>query len=499
MKIIIAGGGTAGWLAALFVKKVKPEHDVVVIESSKIGIIGAGEGSTGTLMDVITNHYWDFGCDINDFVKETGASFKYGIKHINWTGDNSYYYGPLDGSPTMRSLPDHSLFAGYLKDSKWHTLSDLGFLMENSISHYDPNQGFTRNVALHFDAHKVGKYFKKVIMKDKGISHIDSEILEVKCNNLGIESLLLSNGDTIQGDFFIDATGFKRVLMNALGNDWVSYKKHLPVNTAMPFLLDYKEGETPKPYTTAWAHSAGWMWQIPTRERKGCGYVFSDEFISREDAQKEIETSLGQEIEPIRFFNFDTGRLDNAWMKNCLAVGLSSAFAEPLEATSIHSTIVQLHKFVFEYLKPTKESTINLSSVKQYNKHTARMYDDFKDFLVTHYISGRQDSEFWKYIQSGATKTEFVKDLLDMCKTRVPTFNDFNEYFGAAGWPLYAWVLLGTKAIDPALAKSEISISVPEAESLYNASMNGLEQHKLSLYDKYQDHWSFAQLISSYN
>ena len=127
------------------------------------------------------------------------------------------------------------------------------------------------------------------------------------------------------------------------------------------------------------------------------------------------------------------------------------------------------------------------------------MYDDFKDFLVTHYISGRQDSEFWKYIQSGATKTEFVKDLLDMCKTRVPTFNDFNEYFGAAGWPLYAWVLLGTKAIDPALAKSEISISVPEAESLYNASMNGLEQHKLSLYDKYQDHWSFAQLISSYN
>ena len=120
----------------------------------------------------------------------------------------------------------------------------------------------------------------------------------------------------------------------------------------MPFIVKYKKNETPDPYTTAWAQKNGWMWQIPTLERKGCGYVFSDEFTTIDQAKKEIEACLGHEIDPIKVFNFDSGRLEHAWQKNCLAIGLSSAFAEPLEATSIHSTIVQLNNFVLEFLKP---------------------------------------------------------------------------------------------------------------------------------------------------
>lgn len=498
MKIVVAGGGTAGWLAALFIKKVKPSHEVVVIESSKIGIIGAGEGSTGLLTEVINGAYWDFGCNLDDFVKETGASFKYGIKHINWNGDNKYYYGPLDGSPTMRSLPDYSTLAGYLKDDKWHTTSPLGYLLEHNISHYNPEQGFNASTALHFDAHKVGKYFKKVVMQDKGITHIDAQILMVSCNDAGIESLVLDNNQKIEADFFIDATGFKRVLMDALDNKWVSYRDNLPVNTAMPFLIDYKEKEDPAPYTTAHAHSSGWMWQIPTRERKGCGYVFCDSFITQEQAQKEIETTLGHEIDPIRFFNFDTGRLENAWKKNCLAVGLSSAFAEPLEATSIHSTIVQLHKFVFEYLKPTIQDTTNTYSIRKYNRQTAKMYDDFKDFLVLHYINKRDDSEFWKYIQTGATKTDFVRELLEMCKSRTPTFNDFNEYFGAAGWPLYAWVLLGTHNLSKEVVKQELDTFIPNGNLLEEANLY-LQDNKINQIEYFRDNWSFSNLINSYN
>jgi tryptophan halogenase len=205
--------------------------------------------------------------------------------------------------------------------------------------------------ALHFDAHKVGKYFKKIVLKNTKIKHIDSEVLDITLNETGfLSSLKLKNQEIINGDFFIDASGFSRVLMKKLETPWVSYNKNLPVNSAMPFILNYKEREMPDPYTTAWAQSSGWMWQIPVLERKGCGYVFDDNFITPEQAQAEIETTLGRSIDPIRVLKFDTGRLENTWVKNCLAIGLSAAFAEPLEATSIHSTIVQLTKFVFEYL-----------------------------------------------------------------------------------------------------------------------------------------------------
>jgi tryptophan halogenase len=287
----------------------------------------------------------------------------------------------------------------------------MGLLLETGKSNVNSTTKEFANYshALHFDAHKVGKYFKKIVLKNTKIKHIDSEVLDITLTETGFISLLkLKNQEIVNGDFFIDASGFSRVLMKKLETPWVSYNKNLPVNSAMPFILDYKEGEMPDPFTTAWAQSSGWMWQIPVLERKGCGYVFDDNFITPDQAQAEIETTLGRKIDPIRVLKFDTGRLKNTWVKNCLAIGLSAAFAEPLEATSIHSTIVQLNRFVFEYLKPTVELTTNSGSINSYNRTVNRMYDDFKDFLVLHYMGGRSDSEFWKYISSGATKTEFV-------------------------------------------------------------------------------------------
>jgi tryptophan halogenase len=148
----------------------------------------------------------------------------------------------------------------------------------------------------------------------------------------------------------------------------------------MPFLLQFEEDEKIEPLTTAWALSSGWMWMIPTQERYGCGYVFDDRFISHEEAQKEVETKLGKQIEPIRFLKFDTGRLDSFWNKNCLSVGLSAAFAEPLEATSIHSTILQLNSFIFDYLKDTKEQTLNSGMINIYNRRISKMYDNYAQF-----------------------------------------------------------------------------------------------------------------------
>ena len=464
MNVVIAGGGTAGWLAALFIARGKYKHKVTVIESTQIGIIGAGEGSTGLLTDVLTNTLWPFGCNFDDFIKKTGAGLKYGILHKNWRGDSKEYFAPLSGSPTAQDLPDGAFHYQNSSPDGNHLITELGqYYSKNKLSFDIEANDLTQYThALHFDAHKVGKYFKDLLIENNEVDHIDSKIEDVVLDSKGfIKKLTLENNKTISGDFFIDATGFAKVLSSKLQTKWYSYSKHLPVNSAMPFIVDYKEDETPKPYTTAHAHSAGWMWEIPTLERKGCGYVFDDNFITIDQAQQEIETTLGHQIDPIRILKFDTGRLEKLWTKNCLSIGLSAAFAEPLEATSIHSTIVQLNAFAFEFLQDRIETTCNETNIIQYNKRMTKMYDDFKDFLVLHYQGKRKDSKFWQWISTGETKTDFVNYIIDLCKSRSPNYNDFDQYWGTPGWPLWSWILGGLEIVDSNLSKKEIDYNIP--------------------------------------
>jgi tryptophan halogenase len=459
MKIVIVGGGTAGWLAALMISKIqKTSHELTLIESSKIGIIGAGEGSTGHLTDIIQGNSWDYGCDEEEFLKETGATIKLGIEHRDWMGKGTSYFGPIDGTQTSGQSPDVMLCHAMVNDIPVHTMSLNGYLLSENKTNYWYEEGKltnTRGNAYHFDGHKVGKYFKKVATKNN-VKHIDSEVLDITINENGIESLLLSNGETITADFFIDCSGFARKLMKALDIKWTSYQKNLPVNSAMPFLIDYKQDEEISSTTLAWAHSAGWMWKIPTGDRYGCGYVYDSNFISDDEAKKEIETTLGHEIEPIKYIKFDTGRLDKLWYKNCLAIGLAGAFAEPLEATSIHSTIIQLSSFIFDYLKDTREETVNTGSQNIYNRRMTQMYDDFKDFLVLHYQTKRTDSKFWQWINTGETKTDFVTDIIKMSKTKIPQPVDFKQYYGYAGSPLWNWILYGLGHINKASAEKEL-------------------------------------------
>jgi flavin-dependent dehydrogenase len=465
MDIAIVGGGTAGWLSALFISKISPEHKIILIESSSVGIIGAGEGSTGSLTDVISNRIFDFGCNEIDFFRETGATLKFGIMHKNWSKKIDQYFSPLDGSPTSGSPIDYAfIFAA--KNFKEHPylITDLGKLMHYSYSNFSKSKfQFVRNNsignALHFDAHKVGKYFKKIAMATDKITCIDDRIVDVNITEHGsISTLLLDSGNKISADFFIDASGFSKTLTSKLGIKWMTYNKNLPVNAAMPFVLDYRPGEIPEPYTTAWAQGSGWMWRIPQQDKIGCGYVFCDDFITADKAQEEIEKKINRKINPIKILKFDTGRLENPWNKNCLSVGLSAAFAEPLEATSIHSTIVQLYTFVYEFLKPTIEHTLNESSINLYNKRINRLYDDYKNFLVMHYMGGRDDTEFWKFISSGETRTEMIDDILGTCDSRIPSKNDIPDYFGSAGWGLWSFILLGLNIINERVLSSELNL-----------------------------------------
>lgn len=493
MNIVIVGGGTAGWLTALFISKVKPEHTVTVIESSSVGIIGVGESSTGALLDVINNVIWNFDCNLPEFLQETGATLKYGIKHQNWTTrKQSSYLAPIDGSPTGYGIPDnvfsHSLDT--LGDNL-HRSTLFGQLMEHNISPIsrETNKFTLDTHALHFNTFLVGNYFKKICNKTNRVTVIDANIARVNLKENGfIKSVLLDNATEVAGDLFIDATGFKRVLMNELDNSWISYKKHLPVNAALPFFLKYKENETPYSWTMAWAQDHGWMWQIPLQERQGCGYVFSDETTTFEKAHQELETLLGQEIEPIKQIKFDSGRLENVWVKNCVAIGLSSAFTEPLEATSVHSIIVQLLHLVFEFLRPTVEDTCNPGSIKNYNRRVGKMYDDFKDFLVCHYLGGRTDTEFWRHITAGNTKTDFTEMIVEMCRSKMPSINDFDQYPGAAGWHLWQYVLAGIGKLNPGVCNLN--------EFLTNDAIQKLNQTRHQIEEMKHTHYPYSDFNS---
>lgn len=501
MRIVIVGGGTAGWIAALMISKIKPNHEVIVIESSKIGIIGAGEGSTGLLPNLLNNTIWDFDCDLLDFIKETNATLKFGIKHKGWTNDvEQYYFGPLGGSPTSGSLVDYSFAFIHANNPKnLHLSTPEGILIDKNLSTFNAKTFKFDNhgTALHFDAHLVGQYFKKITTRRSNVQHIDNEVVDVILNEQGfIESVLFQDNTKIKGDFFIDASGFNRILMNKLSVPWVSYKKNLPVNSAMPFLLDYTDNEDQKPYTTAWAQKAGWMWQIPLQTRKGCGYVFDDNFISPTEAHEEIEKILGRTVTPIKVLKFDTGRLDKLWVKNCLAIGLCAAFAEPLEATSIHTTITQLINFTFDFLRDSLEDTLNQGSINLYNKRTNDMYDDIKDFLNVHYMGGRSDSDFWKYIKSGETQTEFVADILEMSKVKLPTNKDFIARFGNTDWGLWCYVVSGIGKLSPEISKKELSSRIlTDGSSLENYAKLFYEDWKINFDEKFKNNMSYSNFI----
>lgn len=457
MKIAIVGGGTAGWLAALIISKRQSFHEITVVESSAIGIIGAGEGSTGSMTNVIQNITFDYGCNEADFVKKCDVTPKLGIEFVNWKGDGQSYTSPIDGSFSSNQPFDYAFAHAFSEYGigGMHLCTEDGILIEHNKDTLFQSDG---PAAYHFDAHKVGKYFKEVC--GENVKHIDSEVLDVILDDSGfIKELLLKNGETLAADFFVDATGFSRVLMKKLGAKWHSYKDKLPVDRAMPFLMKYDQDEVIKPVTKARAQKNGWMWEIPLLNRKGCGYVFSSEFLDESQAQQEIEENLGKDIDPIRIIKFESGRLDQLWIKNCLSIGLAAAFAEPLEATSIHTTITQLEEFVVHALKNDREHTCDSAIIDMYNRQHEFMYDLLKDFLVLHYHAGRSDTEFWKFINRDSMLTDQVREIIEISKIRMPNAHSFFPMAGIAGWPLWSFILAGTGNLSQSIAVKDIMMN----------------------------------------
>lgn len=463
MKIVIVGGGTAGWLAAsifavsdLQRKKnnLDTKLDITVLESKDIPIIGAGEGSTGILSSWISKKLALLDISEIDFLNKTEATLKLGIRFKDWNGVGTEYLSPIQPTQTTMMNIDADLMSCHMF-GKYEHASPSGYLMDNEYSCYSKTKGLLPLNAYHFDAYKVGKYFKDKCTPH-GVKNVIGEInqLNIDKDTGFLKSVNIKEStEKIEGDIWIDASGFARVLANNMGAGWESYKDILPTNSAIPYIYDYTKDENVLAETLAWAQPNGWMWQIPTQERYGCGYVYSDNFTTYDKAVDELIKTTGRKIEPLRNLKFESGRVKEFWVKNVISIGLASGFLEPLQATSIHSTLIQLDLFAYHYFSSDLSKIDFKISPKAYNNAIGKMWDDFRDLIQMQYITKREDSDFWKYCKYDLKKTDKVKYILEVSKHRSPSAWDFDSYHGAANWGVWCWTIYGLDIVSKETVK----------------------------------------------
>jgi len=448
INIVIVGGGTAGWLTALLISKNRPDINITSIDSSKISSIGVGEGTTSLFLDSLIQ----CGLDFDEIFKETHALPKYGINFINWNKNSKNFLSPIDGTYSFNSKVDLLLYHSILNDTNINYASRFGTLMEIKktdlyIGKDNKLKSTFGNSALHLDTFKTIEFLKQKSIENK-VLHKDCEIVDIKLDQLGNISALVSNqGEIITADLFIDCTGFSQVLIKKLNAAWIDYSKYLPVNTGMPFVLEHDNNEK-NLYTTAHASDSGWVWEIPTRHRIGRGYVYSDQFAHEEDIIKELEERYRTGVSKGRSIKFQSGRLKEVWIKNCLSVGLSSAFLEPLQATSIHCSIIQIYDLILNCLGKTKDTSFSEEIINSYNQRIDKLYSHMADFISLHYSGGRIDTPFWNHVTTNLTRTQRTDQIINLAKQRLTRKIDFDIHEGYAGQWLWNYTLAGLDHFD---------------------------------------------------
>ena len=452
MEIVVAGGGTAGWLTALYAQHICPKDNITLIESEDIGILGAGEGSTAQLPWIL----YGLGISENELIQYANATFKMGISFENWRGDGKKYFhsfgvsdsnlSPYNFTKTKNTLtsglPDNGQQYTYINGiANGDTIDDISLVSKLAYNNKSPfinengNVNFVSNYSYHFDASLLAK-FLRMKAEQRGVKRIEGKITDIISNESGGVGLIKCENVEIKTDFVFDCTGFARLFIGKhFGVEWKSYQDKLKVNTAIPFFLP--KSDTLPPYTKAIAMKYGWMWQIPLQNRWGCGYVFDNKYINVEEAKKEVEEFVGQEIKINKIIPFDAGRYVTPWVKNCIAVGLSSTFTEPIEATSIWLIITQLRNLSSDIIH-----NINEDEIEDYNKLISDTCETTTDFLHLHYLTDRTDTDFWKDYQKTTKLSPKMKRRLENWKRRTPNTMDTDGL--STQFEEYSWFLVAT-------------------------------------------------------
>jgi tryptophan halogenase len=454
MHIVIVGGGTAGWTAAAYLVNKRPNHKYTVIESSKIPTIGVGEAATGLLTGLVDQ----LGIDRWEFMHKTDALPKLVIKFENWRGHNEDYLHPIDSSYSSTNEIDYMVYHSIATNTSLSSSSRLATLVEmgfTNISYDYDYQSLYQVGSLSWviDPAKTAEVLKKFCIK-RGIEVVDCEVEGSVIENGKISCLKTTEGE-IPGDLFVDCTGSARILADSLGAEWISYDEYLPVNKAIPFRIK-NEPEQRNPWILSRALNNGWMWEAPTRNRVGRGYIFSDNFISSDQALEEIRSIYGDDAEPVKEISFNTGVLKQHFVGNVLTLGMGAGFLEPMQATSIHSTLLQLNDFVIMCMGQDIESTCNPLVAEVYNKKCQKIYRDMMEFVAIHYATDRSDTPFWKYVSNELKRPDKVTEMIELAKVRLIRLDDFDNYLGAPGAPLWIYSMAGLGLFDPAVCQRNL-------------------------------------------
>ena len=382
----IVGGGTTGLTTALILKQRFPNLKINLIKSEKIGILGVGEGTT--------EHWHEFAkhCNLShmDIIKNCDATVKLAIMYENFT--------PKKFAHNVTSFLFQTKVAQYQIGYGHHIannddpieMADQNILTNTIFEEHFYNKT-SQSFQFHFNTFKLNEYLTK-ICKERNINIIIDDIEEVILQNDGNIKSVKSKNNEYEANFFIDCTGFQKLLISKLGAKWQSYKKYLKMNEAIAFpTKDTKEYPV---YTTIRAMDNGWMWRTPVWGRWGNGYVYDNNYINAEQAKKEVECFLKHEIEIFKNVKFDPGCLDKTWIKNCLALGISASFVEPLEASTISVGISQAFLFMHFF------ENYNEKDIEEYNNKTTHIMENIRDFVFIHYMTKKKNTQFWKNLKN---------------------------------------------------------------------------------------------------
>ena len=447
-EIVIVGGGTAGWMSATYLATLLKGHvGITLVESDQIGTVGVGEASIASI-----RYFFDFiGLSESEWMPECDATYKLAIKYKGWGPSGRHFYHPFEmgrgvggvdlaewwlSTTKKTQLPyDYSCFVTpYVCDRRRSPkCADGSGCDDHGLDNY----------AYHFDAGLLAKLLKRYGIQ-RGVRHVVGEVSDVHIGEGGdIGYIQTEQGHTLSADLFIDCTGFRGLLINeTLGEPFVSYSSALLCDRAVATRVSPDESDVEiNPYTTATTLRSGWVWDIPLYSRIGTGYVYSSHFVASDEAEREFVEHLAKgsiQTEPFHI-EMRVGRNRNSWVKNCIAIGLSSGFVEPLESSGIFFVQFALEELVRHF--PDKRFTLPV--MKSYNRAIAECFDSVRDFLILHYcLASRADTDFWKAARYELQIPEDLQESLSMWRCQLPNLRSVNR---AGPFPVlsYLAILLG--------------------------------------------------------
>ena len=432
--IVIVGGGTAGWIAAASIAKLMGETiSIHLVESDAIGTVGVGEATIPQILRL--NRV--LGIEEADFLARTHGTFKLGIEFNGWGAEGESYLHTF-GDIGINFHGVH--FHHYWK--RWQANHPTSSLWDSSLHHraayahkfaHLPKVGNTSMTGLayayHFDAGAYALYLRE-LAEGLGVVRTEGRVTDIgqDAESGFVESITLESGETVSGELFLDCTGFRGMLMEAVGSRYLDWSHWLPVDRAVA--VGCKATTPLLPYTKATARDVGWQWRIPLQHRTGNGHVYASAF---KDADAAEATLLGNlDAAPIgspKHLRFTTGRREELWCKNVVSLGLASGFLEPLESTSIH--IIQSNVSRLMELFPDK--SFNAANIAEYNRIVMNEYDLIRDFLILHYKLNRREGEFWAYVRE-MDVPESLTHKMELFRNGGHLFHDADDLFRESSW-----------------------------------------------------------------